>query len=104
MSLALYVSVPIACSGVVLGCIAAVYLQPSWIMRVVVRLSHPSVLWCANTTSPICALTIDDAPSDTTPLLLDLLKQYNVKATFFVISSQIPGHEDTMRRIVREGT
>jgi peptidoglycan/xylan/chitin deacetylase (PgdA/CDA1 family) len=35
------------------------------------------------------ALTFDDGPhSKLTPLLLDLLKKYNVKATFFVITSR----------------
>ncbi|KAJ0407663.1 hypothetical protein ATCC90586_001845 [Pythium insidiosum] len=88
---------------VVLGCLAVVYLQPAWVMDFVVRQSHPSVLWCTRTTSQICSLTIDDAPSATTPLLLDLLREHNVKATFFIISSRIPGHEETVRRIVKEG-
>ncbi|KAJ0396646.1 hypothetical protein ATCC90586_002034 [Pythium insidiosum] len=72
-------------------------------MNLVVRQSHPSVLWCTRTTSQICSLTIDDAPSASTPLLLDLLRELNVKATFFIISSHIPGHEETVRRIVKEG-
>lgn len=45
-------------------------------------------------------LTFDDGPSIHTQKLLDTLKAYNVKATFFVIDS---GEYDTMRRIVEEG-
>ena len=45
-------------------------------------------------------LTFDDGPSIHTDKLLDTLKAYNVKATFFVIDT---GEYDTMRRIVEEG-
>ncbi|GAB9463456.1 Carbohydrate esterase [Globisporangium polare] len=80
-----------------------VYVQPRWFMRLMAWGSHPSVLWCVSTSSRVCSLTIDDAPSATTPLLLDILKQHNVKATFFIISSHIAGNEETVARIVREG-
>lgn len=33
----------------------------------------------------ICYLTFDDGPSENTLRILDILKQYNVKATFFVV-------------------
>lgn len=45
-------------------------------------------------------LTFDDGPGPCTGQLLDLLKQYGVKATFFVTDS---GYYNTMARIVREG-
>lgn len=45
-------------------------------------------------------LTFDDGPGPCTGQLLDLLKQYGVKATFFVTNS---GYDNTMARIVREG-
>lgn len=83
--------------------LALAYVQPRWFMRLVARSTHPSVLWCVSTSVNVCSLTIDDAPSATTPLLLDVLKQHGVKATFFVISGRIAGHEDTLARIVREG-
>lgn len=35
----------------------------------------------------VCYLTFDDGPSKNTPLILDILKNYNAKATFFVINS-----------------
>lgn len=80
-----------------------VYVQPRWFMRLMAWGSHPSVLWCVSTSSRVCSLTIDDAPSATTPLLLDILKENNIKATFFIISSHIAGNEETVARIVREG-
>lgn len=50
------------------------------------------------------ALTFDDGPSDPqTSQVLDTLKKYNVKATFFVIGKNIKGHEAIMKRLINEG-
>lgn len=52
----------------------------------------------------VCYLTFDDGPSDTcTPQVLDILKKYNVKATFFVVTSEIDGNEKLIQRIIDEG-
>lgn len=48
-------------------------------------------------------LTIDDGPSRITPKVLDVLRKYHVRATFFVIGSQISGNEAILRRIWDEG-
>ena len=45
-------------------------------------------------------LTFDDGPGPDTGRLLDLLKRYQVRATFFVVDS---GHPELLRRIVNEG-
>lgn len=45
-------------------------------------------------------LTFDDGPGKYTDQLLDVLAQYNVKATFFVIDN---GYSGTLQRIVNEG-
>ena len=45
-------------------------------------------------------LTFDDGPGPYTDQLLDILKRYNAKATFFVTDS---GYESQMKRIVEEG-
>ncbi|MEE0947059.1 MAG: polysaccharide deacetylase family protein [Acutalibacteraceae bacterium] len=47
-------------------------------------------------------LTFDDGPCVYTPQILDILKQYNVKATFFV-TAQKPEYAYLMKRIVDEG-
>jgi len=50
------------------------------------------------------ALTFDDAPDAAyTPQVLDVLKKYGVKATFFVMGSRAEAHPDLVRRMVREG-
>ena len=48
----------------------------------------------------ICYLTFDDGPSKNTPLILDILKNYNAKATFFVINT---GNIGYIQRIHDEG-
>mgnify|MGYP004515656785 FL=1 len=45
-------------------------------------------------------LTFDDGPGPDTGRLLDVLKRYDVHATFFVVNT---GYEDLMRRMVNEG-
>lgn len=48
-------------------------------------------------------LTFDDGPSSVTPTILDILKQENVKATFFVLGSRVEALPDTVKRIYEEG-
>lgn len=49
-------------------------------------------------------LTLDDGPSyKITSKVLDILKENEVKATFFLIGNQIEGKEDIVKRINNEG-
>lgn len=49
-------------------------------------------------------LTFDDGPSEYTPEVLDILKKHNIKATFFVIGTQIGNNRvNTLQRIIDEG-
>ncbi len=48
-------------------------------------------------------LTFDDGPSSNTGEILDILKQYNVKATFFVLGKTDEQSRALYRRIVEEG-
>lgn len=51
------------------------------------------------------SLTFDDGPHSVyTPRILDLLKKYNVKATFFMLTENItPSTIEIVKRIAREG-
>ncbi|MBO8165044.1 MAG: polysaccharide deacetylase family protein [Brevibacillus sp.] len=50
------------------------------------------------------SLTFDDGPDTVfTPKVLDVLKQHNVKATFFLIGNRIEAHPEIVKRIIREG-
>ncbi|QYK69234.1 MULTISPECIES: polysaccharide deacetylase family protein [Paenibacillus] len=50
------------------------------------------------------ALTFDDGPDpEFTPLLLDLLKKYNIKGTFFVLGRKAEKYPDLIQRMHNEG-
>ncbi len=52
----------------------------------------------------VCYLTFDDGPSYNTEKILDILKRYDVKATFFVIGDAlIPERQEIIERIIEEG-
>lgn len=48
-------------------------------------------------------ITFDDGPSSVTPRILDTLKQENVKATFFVLGSNVSKKPDLVKRMYDEG-
>lgn len=49
-------------------------------------------------------LTFDDGPSEEdTNAILDILKERNIKATFFVVGENVEKHPEIARRIVAEG-
>lgn len=51
----------------------------------------------------IVYLTFDDGPSKNTELILDILKENNVHATFFIISPYIEPHIEFIKRAYEEG-
>ncbi|TYP57384.1 polysaccharide deacetylase family protein [Thermosediminibacter litoriperuensis] len=52
----------------------------------------------------LVALTFDDGPDSVyTPQILDVLKQHNVKATFFLIGKRAELFPGVVKRMVREG-
>lgn len=57
-----------------------------------------------NSGEKVAYLTFDDGPSKTvTPLILDLLKKENIKATFFVLGSRVELNPSIVRREYEEG-
>jgi len=55
--------------------------SPWWL-----RMFYPSLVWQMNAEEKMVYLTFDDGPHETiTPFVLDELKKYNAKATFFVL-------------------
>lgn len=58
----------------------------------------------AESREPVVALTFDDGPSEPmTPKVLDVLRKYDVKATFFLIGAQVDKHPNIARQIVDQG-
>jgi peptidoglycan/xylan/chitin deacetylase (PgdA/CDA1 family) len=57
-----------------------------------------------NVTQNEIAITFDDGPHpEFTPKVLDLLKENNVKGTFFCIGKHIESHPELFKRIISEG-
>jgi len=61
-------------------------------------------IWHGNPSLPEIALTFDDGPNKkSTPLILDILKKRNIKATFFVVGKNLKENSDILIRINKEG-
>ncbi len=57
----------------------------------------------APTDSAKIALTFDDGPGEATPAVLDMLKQAEMRATFFLCGQNVERYPDLARRIAEEG-
>jgi len=68
-----------------------------------VRRDSPDVVFSADTSRPVLALSIDDGPSPATAEILDVLREHGVHATFFVIGEQLAAWPELAARIVAEG-
>jgi len=81
-----------------------IYKPPSPVIRFL-QWKYPDVLFHAPLlgTQRVVALTLDDAPSDETAKILDILKTYEAKATFFVIGKQVSSHPHLLQRMHDEG-
>ena len=94
---------PFSVSRLVL--VAVLYAGGTAVMLVL--LFHPRSRWlldrrtevpCAG--RPCVALTFDDGPSpEITPRVLDILREKQVKATFFLVGQQVERHPDLARRM-----
>ena len=69
------------------------------------RMFYPSLLWhMPKTDKKTIYLTFDDGPHPLiTPLVLDILKRYNAKATFFCIGNNVKKYPATFEMIKKEG-
>ena len=74
--------------------------QPSkWL-----RWLYPKALWRMDPNDRSVYLTFDDGPiPEATPYILDVLAQYGVKATFFMVGDNVRKYPDIYRRVVSEG-
>ena len=75
---------------------------PSEIVRQAAE-RNPDVLFFAETSDSIIALTLDDGPHPAlTPRILDVLAEHEARATFFIMGRHVPGNEHLLRRMVAE--
>ena len=82
---------------------ALILLEPEWVVARL-RKRSPEVVYSIDTQELLVALTIDDGPDSLeTPKILDSLKRHGARATFFLITSRIPGNEELVQRMIDEG-
>ena len=75
------------------------YQIPSWI-----QVLYRGVTWRGDRSRKVVYLTFDDGPiPEVTPQLLDILKQENVPATFFVVGENAKKHPELLQREMAEG-
>jgi len=79
-----------------------IYKPPSLLMQYF-QDQWPDVLFHVSTQEKVVALTIDDAPSWYTSQVLEILKEHNAQATFFVIGGQVNGREEMLGELARSG-
>jgi len=64
----------------------------------------PTYTWRLPTAEPTIYLTFDDGPiPEVTPWVLDTLRAYGARATFFCVGENAERHPDLLRQVLREG-
>jgi peptidoglycan/xylan/chitin deacetylase (PgdA/CDA1 family) len=64
----------------------------------------PNFIWRMNTEEKVIHLTFDDGPIPVvTPWVLDQLKEYKAKATFFCVGDNVRKYPDIFSRLLDEG-
>ncbi|MEJ8555433.1 polysaccharide deacetylase family protein [Tepidibacter sp. Z1-5] len=67
-------------------------------------LDNTELVWNGPRDKKVIAITFDDGPHPRyTPKILDLLKKYEVKATFFVLGKHVEFYPEPLKRIKAEG-
>lgn len=60
-------------------------------------------VWRGTRKRPALALTFDDGPSESTPAMLELLAEHDVKATFFMCGRNVRRCKDIARQVAAAG-
>ena len=62
------------------------------------------VLWRKSSSSKVIYVTFDDGPvPEVTPLVLDLLDEYNLKATFFCVGENVEKYPEIYADVLKRG-
>lgn len=69
-----------------------------------IQVFYPSLTWHKSRKEKNIYLTFDDGPiPEMTPLVLDILSVYKVKATFFCVGDNVEKHPDIFQQIISAG-
>jgi len=76
------------------------YSPPFWLKAI-----YPSGLtWNVRTSQREIFLTFDDGPiPEVTPLVLTILKKYNIKATFFCVGENVQKYPEIFEKVLNDG-
>lgn len=75
-------------------------VRPPYVLKKVM----PSAVWRKSASEKTLYLTFDDGPiPELTPWVLDVLKHYSIKATFFCAGHNVHKHPELYARILNEG-
>jgi peptidoglycan/xylan/chitin deacetylase (PgdA/CDA1 family) len=75
-------------------------VKTPWLLK---RL-YPQLVWDVNHAGRCIYLTFDDGPIPiVTPFVLNILKQYNAKATFFCIGDNVRKHPEVFEQVKADG-
>ena len=70
----------------------------------ILRSFYPSLVWEMPRDEKKIFLTFDDGPHPTiTPKIIDLLRRYDAKATFFCVGRNVEANKDIFNMILKEG-
>jgi len=62
------------------------------------------LLWRKNSSEKVIYVTFDDGPvPEVTPRVLDMLDEYNLKATFFCVGENVEKYPELYNDILRRG-
>jgi peptidoglycan-N-acetylglucosamine deacetylase len=76
------------------------YSAPFWL-----KVFYPKgLIWSASTGERTVFLTFDDGPvPEATPIVLEILKKYNVKATFFCVGENVQKYPEIYDSVLKAG-
>lgn len=90
--------------GTLLGGATSAMAQPVITLPSDIIERDAATITAVRTISPVVALTFDDGPHPrNTPRLLDILKERNIKATFYLIGNRVVTWPEIAKRIADEG-
>lgn len=70
----------------------------------IIKQLFSNYIWSIPTSEPKVYLTFDDGPTpEITEWVLEQLKEYNAKATFFCIGNNIEKHPEIFKKVIQEG-
>ena len=75
-------------------------VKTPWLLKKI----YPQLIWDSDKRDRVIYLTFDDGPIPiVTPAVLNILKQYNAKATFFCIGDNVRKHPDIFEEVKAAG-